>query len=147
MVTPWLVSTSTSSVTIYRTTCGELCRTTCGELCRTMIVQEEQTVTYTLKEVVDQMNQRFDKIDQKIESQVAELRASISKLDDKINSNFKWLLGIVFGSFIATMGMLVTMFIFIYSLKPLDDVKNGVKTATAAGVESKPLVTEKRFNK
>ena len=98
----------------------------------TMLVQEEQTVTYTLKEVVQRMDERFDKIDQKIESQGAELRASINKLDDKINSNFKWLLGIVFGSFIATMGMLVTMFIFIYSLKPLNDVKNGVKTATAA---------------
>ena len=81
------------------------------------VADEQTTATYTLKEVVEMMNARFDRFENKfdklenkfdkLENKMDKLENKMDKqfdrLENKMDSNFKWALSLILGSWLTIM--------------------------------------------
>ena len=76
------------------------------------VADEQVTATYTLKEVVEMMNARFDRFENKMDKQLdrlenkmdlnfAEIRGDVKEIRGDIKANFKWALSLILGSWLT----------------------------------------------
>ena len=59
---------------------------------------EDATVTYTFKEVIDQINAKFQNID-----------AKFDHIETKFDSKFNWLTGLLFAVLLSCVATLITV--------------------------------------
>ena len=78
-------------------------------------IDSEEMLFFVLQDIKTSINKLDDKIEKQgsefrssIEKQGSELRSSISKLDDKIDRNFLWTLGVVITGFIGLVAIILS---------------------------------------
>jgi len=73
------------------------------------IKQNISEIRQDIKSLDSEVRQNISEVRQDIKSLDSEVRHDIRRLDTKIDSNFKWLLGVMIGGFASTIGGFVTL--------------------------------------
>ncbi len=69
------------------------------------ITRLEVTMESILK-TLDRIDRRFDRIEQRLEDLETKMERKFENLDKKVDSNFKWLLGLYIGGCAAILGLM-----------------------------------------